>query len=328
MVRVTLRKIAEHTGLSEFAVSRALAGKSGVSDKTRRRVIEAAAAIGYKRAPSASALKTIGMVFDDTEVINSELNMQIQSGARQQAQGLGLGVRVYWSHDDAELEKFAFENDGLIIAGAHNAEGLARAYATQTPIVRTGWLSPLEPVDAVSTTDRDAGIATAQYLAKLGHREIVFAHGAPLYRGRRERLQGLREVVETTDGMRLHNLTWDENGSFREALMALRAQGHNPTAYACSHDGLAIAVVSELMSLGYRIPEDASIVGYGDYSAAMQIFPHLTTVKVPGVEMGEMAVRLLNWRINAELPLSCPLRLAVPCRFIERASTAPRPTGS
>ena len=54
MTKVTLRVLAEETGLSKFAVSRALAGKSGVSDATRTRVLEAAQRLGYRRGARAA----------------------------------------------------------------------------------------------------------------------------------------------------------------------------------------------------------------------------------------------------------------------------------
>ncbi len=66
MSRVTLQMIAQETGLSKFAVSRALAGKSGVSEETRSRVAAAADRLGYRRAPTAEPLR-IGLIFNDTD---------------------------------------------------------------------------------------------------------------------------------------------------------------------------------------------------------------------------------------------------------------------
>jgi LacI family transcriptional regulator len=322
MGRVTLGVIAEETGLSKFAVSRALSGKSGVSEETRRRVNEVAARIGYRKATS-SAAKTIGVIFDDTDVINSELNMQIQSGVRREAQRLGFPVRILWTRNPDELERFARESDGLLIVGPHAQDSLARAYATRTPVVRLGWLAPLEAVDSVSGTDREGGAAVLEYLARLGHRQIIYVHGTPGYRGRLERLHGARDTVERLEGVTLHNLTWEDDTSFGEALAQLQADGHQPTAYFCAHDGLAVTVISELLARGYRIPEDVSVVGFGDFAAAQQILPHLTTVKIRGVEMGEMTVRLLDDRMDPETSPSFPLRIQVPCLLVERSSAGP-----
>lgn len=73
MARVTLSTIAQETGLSKFAVSRSLSGKDGVSDETRRRVQEVADQLGYVRSPSDMEAPTLGVVFHDTDLINSEL---------------------------------------------------------------------------------------------------------------------------------------------------------------------------------------------------------------------------------------------------------------
>jgi LacI family transcriptional regulator len=81
--------------------------------------------------------------------------------------------------------------------------------------------------------------------------------------------------------------------------------------------------MSELMRLGYRIPEDASVVGFGDYSAATQISPQLTTVKVFGQQMGAACVRLLDDRINGRIPPDIPVRVQITGRIIERASCGP-----
>ncbi len=48
---------------------------------------------------------------------------------------------------------------------------------------------------------------------------------------------------------------FEENSGFADALRALQAKGVHPTAFFCPHDGLAVTVVSELLRLGYRIPE-------------------------------------------------------------------------
>lgn len=323
MEKVTLRTIAEETGLSKFAVSRALSGKSGVSSETRDYVVQTATRLGYKKPVAVAALRTLGVVFDDTDVINSELNMQIQSGIRQEAEALGYSVRMHWTHDPDELERFARQSAGLLIVGPHNKNSLDRAYATGTPVVRSGWLDPLEQVDLVTATDHEAGAATGQYLVNLGHREIAYVHGIPGYRGRMERLYGLREEMEKFPDAVLHNLTWGGGSGLEDAMRQLMERGANPTAYFCAHDGLAVTVISELLSQGKRIPQDVSIVGFGDFSAAQQILPQLTTVKIPGVTMGRTSARRIVELISQDPERRTPLRIYVPCYIVERKSCAP-----
>lgn len=322
MSRITMQMIAQETGLSKFAVSRALAGKSGVSEETRKRVSAAADRLGYRRAPTGDP-RRIGIIFNDTDIINSELYMQIQSGVQREAARLGLSVRIHWTHDATELESIARNCDGLMICGPHDRAALKRVYATGTPIVRQGWLDPLEPVDQVGGTDREAGSAVAAYLLGLGHREIAYVHGDASYRGRMERLYGLREVLEQVEGTMLHDLTWEDDAGFAAVFDQLRAAGAWPTAYFCAHDGLAVTVISELLARGVHIPQDASVVGFGDYSAALQILPRLTTVRVLGVDIGAMAIQILHSRTGMPGFPTTPLRVLVPAKIIERQSVGP-----
>lgn len=322
MARTTLQTIADETGLSKYAVSRALSGKSGVSEATRQRVIEAAARLGYER-PQEADLRPLGVIFNRADVINSELHMQIQNGVQREAERLGFSVRIHWTNAGQDLEPTARSCAGLMICGNYDAATLARAYAVGVPIVRQGWLEPLEPVDLVSGTDHEAGSAVANYLLALGHREIAYVHGEPRYRGRMERLYGLREVMERTEGAVLHHLVWEDGSGFAAVLEALLAGGASPTAYFCAHDGIALTVVTELLARGVRIPETASVVGFGDYTAAVQVLPRLTTVKVHGVAMGAMAVRILDARLNTPDFPDTPLRISVPSEIVERQSAGP-----
>lgn len=321
MTKVTLATIARHTGLSKFAVSRSLSGKDGVSEETRRRVREAAVELGYSRPVAAADPLSLGVIFHDTDLINSELHLLIQSGVQAEAQKLGYRIHMRWTHQADEIGAFVRSCEGAILVGPHAGEGLARAYAQEKPIVRTGWLVPLEAADHVGGTDREAGSAVANYLLSLGHRTIAYVHGTPGYRGRVERFYGVREVLEKRTDVEFREMKFETEMRFTEHLLAAHAEGFHPTAFFCAHDGLALTVVSELLRLGYRIPEDASVVGFGDYSAATQISPQLTTVKVHGQQMGAACVRLLNDRIRGRIPPDIAVRVQVANRIIERASS-------
>jgi LacI family transcriptional regulator len=321
--RVTLAAIAAHLGLSKFAVSRALSGKSGVSEATRRRVEDAAAEMGYARHVPATQTKTLGLVFHDTDLINSELHLLIQSGLQTEAQRRGYQVRMRWTHLADEVEAFVRTCDGAAMIGPHDRATYDRVYALGVPIVRTGWLEPLEQVDFVGGTDHEAGSAVAQYLVDLGHTTIAYVHGTPGYRGRVERYYGIREVLERLPHISFRQMTFDAEVRFTEHLHAAHAEGFRPTAFFCAHDGLAVTVISELLRLGYRIPEDATVVGFGDYSAATQISPPLTTVKVHGQQVGAGCVRILDDRINGRMPSNMPIRLMVASRIVNRASAGP-----
>lgn len=323
MSRITLSIIAEQTGLSKYAVSRALSGKSGVSEATRIRVQKCADELNYKK-PKPPRTRPLGLLFDDTDLINSELHMQIQSGAQREASKLGYDVKVHWTHNRDDLEKEANECAGLLIVGPHEPDSLARAYDTKTPIVRIGWLDPLEPVDLVGGTDHEAGSAVANHLLALGHTDIAFVHGDPRYRGRMERLYGMREMIDQHPEATLFDMTWDADSTFGKQFDALSKKKIAPTAFFCAHDGLAVTVVSDLLSRGYKIPNDVSVIGFGDFSSSQQILPPLTTVRVFGQDFGAAAIRLLDARLKSQTFPDFPMRIQVPNLLVERGSAAPR----
>lgn len=324
MERVTLGVIAARLGLSKFAVSRALSGKSGVSEDTRQRVRDMADELGYARPLVAVESKTLGLVFHDTDLINSELHLLIQSGVQAEAQRRGYQVRMRWTHHSDEVEAFIQTCDGAVMVGPHDRGTYESVYALGIPIVRTGWLQPLEQVDFVGGTDHESGSAVAQHLVDLGHRSIVYVHGTPGYRGRIERYYGMREVLEGLPDVQFRQMTFEREVRFTEHLRAAHEAGFQPTAFFCAHDGLAVTVISELLRLGYRIPEDATVIGFGDFSAATQISPQLTTVKVQGQQIGAGCVRILDDRINERVPRDVPVRMLVANRIVNRDSSGPR----
>lgn len=322
--RVTLQTIAREVGLSKYAVSRSLAGKSGVSEATRALIRETAQRLGYIRPAGQSARNEVAVVFHDVDPFNSELYMQIQNGVQGEAHRLGMGLRVRWTHSARQLEELARSCAGLLLVGPHDREAIAAANATGVPIVRFGWVDPLEQADQVSGTDHEAGQAVLQYLIDLGHRSIAYVHGVPGLRGRRERFYGAREIAERYDDVRMHVMQFDEQNGFGDAYRALKETGVRPTAFFCAHDGLALTVVSELLGQGYRIPDDVSVVGFGDFSPAQQISPPLTTVRMEGQECGAVGLRLLLERIeNPRLPGMPARRIHVASRIIERRSAGP-----
>jgi LacI family transcriptional regulator len=324
MQKTTLGVLARELGLSKFAVSRALAGKSGVSEDTRRRVEALAAERGYVRpAPNRSSPR-IALIFNDTDYINSELQLMVQAGVHAEAKRRGYQVVARWTHEGGEIETTMRGCEAGILAGPHDLDIHRRIYAIGIPIVRTsGFPDPLEAVDFVAGPDHEAGGAVASYLMGLGHREIAYVHGAPRYRGRIERLYGIREVIEKYPDVRLHDMRFESEVTFTESLQALHASGSRPTAFFCAHDGLAVTVVTELLRLGNRIPEDVSVVGFGDFSSASQISPPLTTVTLPGEEMGASCVRLLDDRLNKRVPDSFRFRIVVAGRLVVRSSSGP-----
>lgn len=320
--RITIEQLAQHLGLSKFSVSRALSGKSGVGEETRARVQRAAARFGYHGAHAAPpAGGQVLFVMQDQDPVSSELWVNMLHGAEREGARRGFAIvpRQARQFVNAVVGE---RTVGVILAVNKPDSLLERALGIGLPIVCGGYCEAMTRVDRVVGDDWAGGVAVARLLAGLGHRCIGFVRGEPGLVGRTERMRGLRDGSHDVAGIELCEIGFAEPDGFRDAFTSLVQSGIAPTALFCAHDGMAITVISELLRLGIRVPDDISVVGFNDFICATQIAPQLTTVRMPQEALGELMVRCLAMRLAArdgtQLP---PLKIALTPEIIERRST-------
>jgi LacI family transcriptional regulator len=334
MSRVTLQEIADHLGISKFAVSRALTGKSGVSEETRRAVIGAAEKFGYTARRSRAPMTAIEVIFHDRNVANREIWIDVQHGIEMEATRSGYSMAVRWTSDHQIIGRLEESAAGFILVGPQEPEMFEAARDCAVPAVIVSHIVPeLYRMDQIAATDVEAGVFVGKYLAGLGHRRLVYAHGQLGYPGRHARMRGFAEAVADIPGAELREIAFQEDymaAGFHDSVMRLVESGFEPTAFFCGSDGVAVTVVSELMRMGLRVPEDVSVVGHADYPIATQISPNLTTIHMPHRQMGIAAVRQLLARAGVtdvldDLP---PQRVSLVPHLVERQSTGPVPERS
>jgi len=101
----------------------------------------------------------------------------------------------------------------------------------------------------------------------------------------------------------------------------LRSGKPLPTAIVASNDLLALGALRSLRHHGLDCPSDVSVVGYNDMPFAEDFSPPLTTVRVPHLDLGSEAARLIMEAISTEHQI--PLTVTLPVSLIVRDSTAP-----
>ena len=322
--RVTIQDVADKLGLSKFSVSRALSGKPGVGEATRSRVLRAAHAMGYRvNAEIAHSIGQILFVRQEIDMVSSEMWLNVLHGAEAEAERLGYSVvpRQARYLQSGEVDPAVV---GLILAVPRPSEITELAARTGLPVACATYVEPMSRFDHVVCADWEAGVAVAEMLTGLGHKQVAFVHGSTLPVGRAERFRGFRDGMLEVPGTTVDDIVFDEAQGFRRALLAHIRDGGAPTALFCAHDGIAVSAISELLQLGLRIPEDISVVGYSDFAAASQISPRLTTVRVPHVEIGSAMVRCIADRLsNPEGGARPPLRLSLISEIVRRESTGP-----
>jgi DNA-binding LacI/PurR family transcriptional regulator len=169
--------------------------------------------------------------------------------------------------------------------------------------------------------NRFNGYLATEHLIRMGHRRIAHITGPEGWEATRERAGGYREALKAhgleADPELVVPGDWLLPTGYRggQALMGL---DDPPTAVFASSDRMALGAIYSFQDAGVRVPEDVAVVGYDDRDFAQLVRPALTTVRMPGYEMGARAAQLLLDRIRGDLGRGC--EVPVPGELIVRAS--------
>ena len=332
--KVTLRMLANMTGLHPSTVSRVLRGEDGrASAETRDRVFAAAERLGYQPDLSARSLRTrrsltLGLVIPD---IRDAVFASIYTGAERAAREHGYHVllspidaagRYEKEHIDVLTERAV---DGALIATAKIRDPLLKQLEhAEIPFVLVNRRT-FDRTPYVVSDDEAGGRSVTGHLIGLGHRRIGFVAGTPGVSTTEGRLSGYRSALSDADipiDERLIVGTNFDTAAAAKAVSSLLKLPELPTAIVVADDMMAIAVCRVLADNGLRIPEDVSVTGYNDLPVAALVNPPLTTVHNPLERMGEQAAKLLVSRLaGLELVENVTLETKL---VVRRSSGAPR----
>jgi LacI family transcriptional regulator len=185
---------------------------------------------------------------------------------------------------------------------------------------------PPAGVPWVGATNWPGGLAATRHLIRLGHRRIAVIGGPPHRLSSRARVDGYRSALEEAglpfDPDLVRHGDFSHEPAHRHALDLLRLP-EPPTAIFAGSDQQALSTYRAAASLGLRIPDDLSVVGFDDLDFADWVTPRLTTVRTPLPEMAALAARMVLRLLAGERPEST--RVEVASELVVRDSTAPPP---
>jgi len=307
MPTVTLKDVAALAEVNVSTASRALSPdkSSLVRASTRDRVLRAAQELGYRGNLQASALRrgrtgTVGVVVADLS------NPFIGPVLRGIASALGhrdLLPIMTESRDSSEaLSKIcnkllAQRVDGLIVtAGRYRDRTLLKAVAVEVPTVLAVRDIPRSGIPVVCHDDLAGGRLAAEHLLTLGHRKFAQLVGPRDVSSFAGRAEGFRAAIAAAGGRCLDIegasvLPTVEAGRSGAAQFLDRNEG--ATAMFAHNDSMAIGAIAEFRQHGLQVPRDISVVGFNDVPLTDQLRPPLTTVRLPGYELGRLAADLL-----------------------------------
>jgi LacI family transcriptional regulator len=307
----TLKEIAASLNLSVMAVSKALRDAPDISVATKSRVQNEARKCNYipNRAAQNLRLRKSGLIGIVVPQINHTYYSQLVWGAERQAETSGLQVLLGCSLDRAENEirevqkMIARQVEALLLVPAvrwqHRLATLEMMRASRIPTVLLdaypAGAENFSHVSWVVCEDQHGGQLATEHLLELGHRDILFLAGPNGSSSSAGRFSGYQKALAAAgiaySDARVYLADKDiESG--RKAMTQALSEKAPFTAVVAYNDSVAIGAAETLLQQGFRIPDDISIVGFGDGLLAAHFRVPLTTVRMPQMEMGQAAVRL------------------------------------
>ncbi len=337
---MTLKEIAELAGVSISTVSRIINSPhdSFARKPVRDKVWEIIKETGYIPNQSARELKrgksetgpwqshTIACILGRTKGLDENpFFAQVARATEQQALSMGYIVSTSYSIFDignrALLQKIeSVKTDGAIVLGRFDNSTRKFFEEHYKNIVYVGRNLIDADWDQVVCDGYEATKTALKHLTANGHTHIG-------YIGETENEVRYQAFIDTVKEQGLDSnkeliasFQQDGAGGYLGASHLLRSASSILTAVFCATDVTAIAAIKRFSEAGIKIPEQLSVVSIDDIELAQYVSPMLTTVSIPKIEMGKVAVRVLIDRINKVHRL--PMKIFLPHKLIIRESTA------
>jgi len=299
----TISEVARQAGVGIATVSRVLNGSPAVREQTRRRVLDAIAALGYAPNPAARALSTgrslsIGVI---APFFTRPSVMERLRGVSHVLTGAGYRLVLFDverpGHDSESFRTLPGGLDGVLsISLCPPDADLARFEAAGMPVVLVD--HPDRRLPGVFIDDVEGGRLATEHLLSLGHRRIAFLgdfeHNYHGFTSSALRRSGYEKALAAYGyGVDPELVRRAPHG--REPAAALTREllvsEQPPTAIFAASDTQALGVLEAAESFGVAVPDDLSVVGYDDIELAR--YAGLTTVAQPLEESGECGAELL-----------------------------------
>jgi DNA-binding LacI/PurR family transcriptional regulator len=332
----TQKELAKLAGVSSGTVSNVISGAAGVSERSRRKVLDAIKELNYQPNLIARSLRTnrtstLGMVIPDITV---PFFPKIIRGAESAAREAGYYLSVLDSESNHTREEAMMgllrsqrvEGILLVTAGGHKWSAEESASLTSgVPIVCLDRLPEGLEVDSVCVDDCRAAEMAISHLMGMGHREIAIITGPLTLQNEQDRLRGYRQALQKGGIPVKNSLIW--KGSFEAKDVARLCQeglltpAGRPTALFATNGVTGLAALRSIYSMGLSTPKDIACVTFDELTSEDFFRPGITSVVQPAYDIGHRAVEVLMQRIQSESARTSFEKVRLPATLIVRESS-------
>lgn len=335
--KATLKDVAAEAGVHVSTVSRALspAKRDLVNTETRAQIEQVARRLDFRPDKLASSLRSgrtnvIGVVVAD---LSNPYIGPVLRGIENTLGGSDVMPMLVETRDSSE--RLARACDALIdhrvdavitTAGRQGDVEALRRVAARVPLALAVRAVAGVEVPTIAHDDVLGGRLAAEHLLGLGHTRLAQLVGPDDISSFRDRRRGFREAVEAA-GHAVVDVadaatvlpTIDEGGRLMRRLLTTH-RGDLPTGLFVHNDTMAVGAVDAARAGGLRCPHDLSVVGYNNNPLTAHVEPPLTTIHLPGYELGRMAADVVVGMLDT--PETTPTWASLPPHLVVRESTA------
>lgn len=334
------KDIAEKLNISPATVSLVLNNKPGVSEKTRKKVLDTMKEEGF--GPSIIPINMKNKNGNIRFVIYKKYNHSMEGtpffselieGIDRQTRTLGYNMGItYMDEQKDDIEQMLVhlkkeKPEGiLILATEMEVEDVQRFKSLDIPFVIIDNYFEGESVDQVCIDNSEGAYEAIRELVSLGHKKIGYLHSSVRIHNFIQRMRGVQKAI------RLFELDLNPEYVFClearsehafDTLVHMYKHKKGPTALFADNDTMAYAAIRALQANGIQVPQEVSVIGFDDMPICEMFEPNLTTIHVYRQQIGMYAIKRL-----AEIIEDNPkenLKIFVGTKLIKRDSTSTYP---
>lgn len=335
----TIKDVAKKAGVSISTVSLVINNKGYVAPQTREKIDNAIQELNYKPLHSARKLATqktgnFGYIvwdahFSEVEFFYSQIFLGMEYAARNTDHYILLTTVKENLDPKNDLPRFLkFRDvDGVVLAGRVPHTLIDYLESQGMPFVLVDYTIPGKIYNSIVIDNFNGAFQAVDQLIKSGKKDIGFIGGSYYHPSIKERYRGFKEALEVNgifDNEYIKNHTFLKDGETspeigEAGIKQLIKQNKNLDGVFCCNDTTALGVMNELQNQGIDIPGQIAVVGFDDITSSQFCKPSLSTVRVPKLDIGKQAYKLLTEIV--ESPDATPQSRTISVEYIKRESS-------
>lgn len=301
---VTIKDVARLAGVSISTVSRVINDSKPVSPEAREKVLKVIKETGYKPNDVARSLVTkrsylIGVIVNN---LANTYVAEIVRGIEEIGKMYDYDILLCSSYFSKEAQQKYLQlldrkqAEGIVLVGydfddeiIDQVKNLNKPYIFFTRNIKND-------INYIGIDHFSASYEMTNYLIKEGHKKIAFLGDFKDQSSvEKDKIEGYKKALQ--DNELKYNMVYTAGGRryshAYEVGKEIINDIENFTAILCSNDELAIGLMNIFLDKNFKVPDDISIAGYGNYQIGQYVRPQLTTIGEPFYDIGAVSMRML-----------------------------------